>query len=167
MPDDQNKKEVTRNSTSGLSAAEDKFKDWKYGQCENILFDASDIPRSKNMSNMAKYQMSVKDKERYFYSMLSFSYRFKPEDLGKKVYFAYALPYGYSDLLHDLEDAKNTLVNNMSPLYNQEKNGEEKEQVDDPIGMLAQDSTPNYRIIDKTDIFDLAKMKNLSNFNND
>ena len=70
------------------------------------------------MINMAKYQMSVKDKEKYFYSMLTFSYRFKPEDTGKKVYFAYALPYSYSDLLIDLEDAKNHLISQMSPLFN-------------------------------------------------
>lgn len=116
---EQQKKEQSKPSTSRSRnpAPEDRFKEWKYGQCENIHFEASDIPRTKNMINMAKYQMSVKDKEKYFYSMLSFSYRFKQEDAGKKVYFAYALPYSYSDLLHDLENAKNTLITHMSPLY--------------------------------------------------
>lgn len=56
----------------------------------------------------------------------------------------------------------------MSPLYNQQsKKAEENEQLEDPIGNLNTEITPNYRIIDKTDIFDVAKMKNLSTYHND
>lgn len=55
--------------------------------------------RTKNFTNMQKYQMTVKDKEKYYYQKLSFSYRFKPEDANRQVLFAYALPYTYSNLL--------------------------------------------------------------------
>ena len=34
---------------------------------------------------------------------------FKPEEIGKAVYFAYAVPYTYTDLLRDLDAAKGTL----------------------------------------------------------
>jgi hypothetical protein len=39
--------------------------------------------------------------------------------------------------------------------------------VEDPIGNLNSESTPSYRIIDKADIFDVAKMKNLSTYQKD
>jgi len=40
---------------------------------------------------------------------LSFSYTFKKEDEGKTVYFAYAKPYGYQDLLSDLSEATKSI----------------------------------------------------------
>ena len=45
------------------------------------------------------------------YSSLSFSYTFLPEDRGNNVIFAYAVPYGYSDLLKDLNQVKENLLN--------------------------------------------------------
>ena len=63
---------------------------WRYGLCENIYVDFTDIPRS----NQKHYQK------------LSFSYKFRPEDMGKAVTFCYARPYGYSDLQKDLKRAK-------------------------------------------------------------
>ena len=46
---------------------------------------------------------------RYF-SKLSFAYTFKEEDRGGKVVFAYAIPYGYTDLLVDLDKVKLNLM---------------------------------------------------------
>ena len=46
---------------------------------------------------------------RYF-SKLSFSYTFTPKDNGTSVVFAYAVPYGYTDLLNDLDEIKKTLM---------------------------------------------------------
>ena len=46
---------------------------------------------------------------RYF-SKLSFSYTFRNEDRGKTVTFAYSVPYGYTDLLKDLDDIKVNLM---------------------------------------------------------
>jgi len=37
-----------------------------------------------------------------FYQRLSFQYKFKEEDQGKNIYFAYAEPYTYTDLETDL-----------------------------------------------------------------
>lgn len=46
---------------------------------------------------------------RYF-SQLTFSYTFRNEDRGKTVTFAYSVPYGYTDLLKDLDDIKENLM---------------------------------------------------------
>ena len=46
---------------------------------------------------------------RYF-SKLSFTYTFKPEDEGHTVAFAYSVPYGYTDLVKDLDDIKEILI---------------------------------------------------------
>ena len=56
---------------------------WRYGLCENIIFDCTDIPKTSWQN----------------YLKLSFSYTFRPEDAGKAVTFCYARPYGYTDLL--------------------------------------------------------------------
>ena len=47
------------------------------------------------------------------YGSLSFSYEFTESDqqLGSTIIFAYAIPYGYTDLLKDLKDAKNSFLN--------------------------------------------------------
>lgn len=41
---------------------------------------------------------------------LRFAYTFKPEDEGKHIYFAYALPYTYTQLTQDLKKAKMKLL---------------------------------------------------------
>lgn len=46
---------------------------------------------------------------RYF-SKLTFCYKFKPEDRDKVVTFAYAVPYGYTDLVKDLEQVRKNLM---------------------------------------------------------
>jgi hypothetical protein len=61
---------------------------------------------------------------RYF-SKLSFSYTFKPEDEGHTVVFAYSVPYGYTDLVKDLDEVKEILIKDDSfeqyvPLDNQQ-----------------------------------------------
>ena len=45
-----------------------------------------------------------------YYSKLSFCYTFKPEDMGHTVSFAYSVPYGYTDLVKDLDEIKDILV---------------------------------------------------------
>ena len=45
-----------------------------------------------------------------YYSKLSFTYTFKEQDEGKTVAFAYAIPYGYTDLIKDLDELKDILV---------------------------------------------------------
>ena len=77
---EQQKKETTNNY---FGQKDERFSDWRYGTCENVYFETSDILRTKNFTNMQKYQMTVKDKEKYYYQKLSFSYRFKPEDANK------------------------------------------------------------------------------------
>jgi hypothetical protein len=69
--------------------------DWKFGLCEDISFEESEIPRNQGNSN---------------YFKLSFSYRFREQDLGNDVVFAYAVPYGYTDLLQDLEETKTSIL---------------------------------------------------------
>jgi hypothetical protein len=41
---------------------------------------------------------------------LTFQYKFKEEDLGNDVIFAYAAPYGYTDLINDLGEVKDSLL---------------------------------------------------------
>ena len=53
---------------------------------------------------------------RYF-SKLTFCYRFKPEDRDKVVTFAYAVPYGYTDLVKDLEAVKKNLMEMQDSVY--------------------------------------------------
>lgn len=53
---------------------------------------------------------------RYF-SKLTFCYRFKPEDRDKVVTFAYAVPYGYTDLIKDLEAVKKNLMEMQGSVY--------------------------------------------------
>jgi hypothetical protein len=45
-----------------------------------------------------------------YYSKLSFTYTFKPEDAQKTVVFAYSVPYGYTDLVKDLDEIKEILL---------------------------------------------------------
>lgn len=49
--------------------------------------------------------------ENYF--KLSFEFELKSQDLGKSVYFCYAKPYGYSDLLADLDLVREQLMRPM------------------------------------------------------
>ena len=42
--------------------------------------------------------------------MLSFDYTFQEEDLGCYVYFCYARPYSYTNLLQDLNSCKQNLM---------------------------------------------------------
>ena len=64
-----------------------------------------------------------KDKEtgevqnvRYF-SKLTFCYKFKPEDRDKVITFAYAVPYGYTDLVKDLEIVRKDLMSVSGSVY--------------------------------------------------
>jgi hypothetical protein len=38
-----------------------------------------------------------------YFSKLTFSYKFKSEDGGHPISFAYAVPYSFSDLMSDFE----------------------------------------------------------------
>lgn len=42
--------------------------------------------------------------------MLTFEYIFEESDLGKPIYFAYAVPYSYSEMLNDLRDLRAKLM---------------------------------------------------------
>lgn len=53
---------------------------------------------------------------RYF-SKLTFCYKFKEEDRDKVVTFAYAVPYGYTDLVKDLEQVRNNLMSMSHAVY--------------------------------------------------
>ena len=48
--------------------------------------------------------------QRRYFSRLSFSYKFGDETRGKTVAFAFAVPYGYTDLESDLADMRSTLM---------------------------------------------------------
>lgn len=47
-----------------------------------------------------------------YFSKLSFSYTFTEEDKGHTIAFASAIPYGYMDLLDDLDAAKQNMMQN-------------------------------------------------------
>ena len=42
--------------------------------------------------------------------MLTFEYVFQESDLGKPIYFAYAIPYSYSEMLNDLRGLRDKLM---------------------------------------------------------
>ena len=48
-----------------------------------------------------------------YFSQLTFSYTFKEIDRGKPVNFAFSVPYSFSNLLQDLEQAKTNLIENL------------------------------------------------------
>ena len=74
--------------------------DWQYTACHNVLFESSSLPRLTTNNGNPSSQC---------YGKLTFDYRFKSEEIGKAVSFAYAVPYTYTDLLRDLDAAKHTL----------------------------------------------------------
>lgn len=83
---------------------------------------------------------------------LRFSYRFKPEDQGKHVYFAYAVPYTYSQLTQDLAEAKIKLLSTKqeAPLSTSQQNLKEAEgQQDQKIEI--KEFSPIFRLINKKD----------------
>ena len=68
---------------------------WRYGTCKNINFGQSDIVKSHSMS----WKTGQEVRTNYYYFQLSFEYTFTEEDLGGYVYFCYARPYSYTNLL--------------------------------------------------------------------
>jgi len=68
---------------------------WRYNTCRNISFGPSEIVKSFSISNKGGSEVRTN----YFYYQLSFEYTFKQEDLGGYVYFSYARPYSYTNLL--------------------------------------------------------------------
>lgn len=75
--------------------------EWRYNTCESVVFlPVGDLVRSTRRSPETGEMVNR------FFSKLSFSYKFKEEDRDKEVVFAYAVPYGYTDLLKDLELVK-------------------------------------------------------------
>ena len=51
------------------------------------------------------------------YSKLTFCYKFTPADRDKVVTFAYAVPYGYTDLVKDLEKVRKNLMSFSHSVY--------------------------------------------------
>ena len=79
---------------------------WRYGRCKHVEFHSQgDVPR-----NVKKNPQTGENINTRYFSKLSFAYTFKEEDRGGKVVFAYAVPYGYTDLLVDLEKVKLNLM---------------------------------------------------------
>mmetsp|Transcript_30627 Transcript_30627/g.47003 ORF Transcript_30627/g.47003 Transcript_30627/m.47003 type:complete len:148 (+) Transcript_30627:1058-1501(+) len=79
---------------------------WRYGLCENVDFQSQgEIPRTVKKNPETGENTVVR-----YYSRLSFSYTFRTEDLGSTVAFAYSVPYGYTDLQSDLEQAKANIM---------------------------------------------------------
>lgn len=79
---------------------------WRYDTCEGVqFFPQCDVVRSMRRNPETGEVQSI----RYF-SKLTFCYRFRPEDRDKVVTFAYAVPYGYTDLVKDLDAVKKNLM---------------------------------------------------------
>ena len=79
-----------------------KLKGWRYGTCQNIDF----APVGELVRSMRKNPETGEYTNLRYYSRLSFSYVFKPADVGCTVSFAYSVPYGYTDLIDDLDLVK-------------------------------------------------------------
>ena len=76
---------------------------WEFNKCQDIKFYPNgDVIRLQRKNAETGESSFV----RYF-SKLTFSYTFTREDDGKSVWFAYSVPYGYTDLVNDLDDIKN------------------------------------------------------------
>lgn len=77
--------------------------EWRVGQCTGIEFGSSPVLR--NGGTNATYND--------YYYKLSFEYEFKKADEGHFVYFSYAKPYGYSELIRDLAQVRTKLLRQM------------------------------------------------------
>ena len=127
-------------SGKGSQSGSDEYgDDWRYNTCENIQFENSEIIKSQNSVWKNNKEITTYT----YYQKLTFQYTFTEEDANSAVYFAYARPYGYTDLKKDLKEAKDLLM---------------EKKLDN--GML-----PELRILDKKDYVDYHKFKNLHESN--
>lgn len=147
--EDENEQESTGgHSDDDIDELEQDFfhEKWRINTCENILFESSEIPRYGNapLSGNRPSRMELDAYNCQYYQKLSFQYRFKDEDHGKSVYFAYAEPYTYTELEHDLQSAKMAVLQKRKKYH---KNGDAanenaEDELDEPI----------WKVINKKDL---------------
>lgn len=86
--------------------ASPKADEWEYETCKDVQFHQNpELVRRTRRNPETGESMSY-----VYYNQLSFTYHFKKEDKDNLITFAYAVPYGYTDLLKDLSKAKNSLI---------------------------------------------------------
>lgn len=109
----RDKEEATEN-IDGTEPKQDNVDGvWRYDACEGIQF----LPQSEVVRAVRKNPETGEVQHVRYFSKLTFSYRFKPEDRDKAIAFAYAVPYGYTDLLRDLDIMKKNLMSMPDSVY--------------------------------------------------
>jgi hypothetical protein len=95
--DDKESKSSNSSSTTG---------EWRQHTCTNLeYYQHSDLVRSTR-----RHYETGEILSQCYFSKLSFSYTFTDEDRGHTVAIASAIPYGYTDMLDDIDAAKQHIL---------------------------------------------------------
>ncbi|CDW76366.1 zinc carboxypeptidase family protein [Stylonychia lemnae] len=87
-----------------LKEKDEKEQKWQQDKCFNIQFQQN----PELIKSLGKHNQQAK-----YYHELTFKYKFEPADdaqLGNGIYFAYSIPFTYSQLISDLQQVKQNLM---------------------------------------------------------